>query len=521
MMRNLLLATIVAALPFAAQAQTANIAVGGAVTTLDPHFYNNAPNDMISTYIFDNLTDRDANTQPVPSLAMSWRVIAPTVWELSLRPGVTWHDGQPFTADDVAFSLARIPHVPNSVSGFAGLVRAITKVEIVDPLTIRLHTEAPHPLLITELGTVAIVSRHIGETATTEDYNSGRAAIGTGPFRLQSYRPGDRAEFVRNDAWWGGAQHWARVNYRFVPNPAARTAALLSGDVDMIDQVPTGDLARLCASPSVSVFEKTGGRMLYLSMNYSRKGTPPYATANDGQKLAANPFQDVRVRRAMSISINRVALARQLMEGTATPSGQWLPPGAFGYNEAVGVPAYDPAAAKKLLAEAGYPEGFHLTLHSPNDRYQNDAATAQAVAQMWSRIGVQTQVEAMPWSVFSARSFRQDFDMRLIGWGNGTGEASYALVNIMATYDAARGLGSSNSGRYSNPALDALSERAQETLDDAQRRALLEQAAKLAMDDVAFIPLYQLSNYWATRKGLAYTPRIDEATRAVYLRPAE
>src|SRR3954469_15279162 len=520
-MRPILIATLCAfALPAAAQQPgVLNIGIGGAVTSVDPHFYNASPNNSLAMHIFDRLVERDATAQPYPGLAESWRVVSETVWEFRLRSGVKWHDGRDFTSDDVAFTIRRAPNVPGSPGGFGGFVRAIERVEVVDPLTIRFHTAKPHPLLPTELASVAVISKHAGEGASTEDYNSGKAAIGTGPYRLTAYRPGDRSELARNEAYFRGAEPWARVNYRFIGNDGARTAALLAGDVDLIDQVPSTDLNRLKRDPKLTVSEVQGLRLIYLAADHSREKDVPFTSDNDGKPLAANPFNDVRVRRALSMSINRAALAERVMEGTAQPSGQWLPAGTFGYSPEVKPPAFDPEGAKALLAQAGYPQGFRMTLHSPNDRYPNDSKAAQAAAQMFSRIGIKTEVEAVPWASFSQRSNRQDYAIRLSGWGSVTGEASYALVNILGTFDREKRTGASNTGRYSNPQLDALTEHAAATIDDPKREVLLREAVKLAMDDVAIIPLFQLVNSWALRKGLTYNARMDERTTAMATRP--
>ncbi|WP_426958880.1 ABC transporter substrate-binding protein [Muricoccus radiodurans] len=500
--------------------RTLTIGIGGSVTSLDPHFYNASPNNSLSMHIFDFLVQRDAAARPQPGLAESWRPVGDTVWEFKLRSGVKWHDGRDFTADDVAFTVERAPNVPNSPGGFGGFVRAITRTEVVDPLTIRFHTAAPHPLLPTELASVAVISRHAGQGASTEDYNSGKAAIGTGPYRLVSYRPGDRTELVRNDAYWGGAEPWARVSYRFIANDSARTAALLAGDVDLIDQVPSSDLERLRRDNRAVLHEIQGLRLIYLVMDFSRDGSVPFVTDHAGQPLPRNPFRDIRVRQALSMAINREALTRQVMEGTAQPTGQWLPPGSYSYNPEVRPTAFNADRARQLLAEAGYPQGFRLTLHGPNDRYPNDARTIQAVAQMWTRIGVQTQVDAQPWAAFSPRNARQEYAIRLVGWGSVTGEASYLLVNILGTFDQAKRTGASNNGRYSNPELDALTARAVATLDDGQRERLLQDAVKMAMNDQGIIPLFQLVNIWATRRGLTYDARADERTLAMSVRPA-
>lgn len=515
---GLALATLLAA-P-AAQARDLTLAVGGSAISMDPHFYNSGTANALTLHVFDRLINRDALGRMQPGLAESWRPISDTAWEFRLRPGVTWHDGGAFTADDVAFSLARLPNVPNSPGGFGGFVRTLAQVEVVDPLTLRIHTKGAYPLLPSDFASFSIVSRHVGEGAATEDYNSARAAIGTGPYRLVSYRAGDRTEFTRNEAYWAGQQPWERVHYRFIPNAAARSAALLSGDVDMIDQVPSADLPRLRADSRVRLTEAQSSRVIFLNFDRSRRENVPFVTGNDGQPLPANPFDDLRVRQAFNMAIQREALSSRVMEDIAQPTGQWLPPGTGGYNPAVRPPSYNPDGARRLLAEAGYPQGFRLTMHTSNDRYPNDAKVAQAVAQMWTRIGIQTQVEALPSTTYSPRSARQEFAVRLGGWGSSSAEASSALVGIMGTYDRNAGTGAANVGRYSNPELDAIRDRALATLDDAARDTLLQQAVKLAMDDVAIMPLFILTNIWATRPDVTYEPRMDEASLAMSARPA-
>ena len=520
-MRVFSLAVVASVVVAPAMAQELKLAIAAPATSIDPHFYNAAPNNSVNTHFFDRLINRTPEAKLEPWLALSWTSVSETIWEFKLRPGVTWHDGSPFTADDVAFTLSRTPNVPNSPGGFGGYLRSIARVEVVDPLTIRLHMKAPSPNQPNDLATLAIISRKHGEGAATEDYNSGKAAIGTGPFRFGRFISGDRVEMTRNDAWWGTKPAWASVNFRFIPNAAARTAALLSGDVDLIDVPPAADLPRLREDPRLTISTKPGLRVIYLQPDLSRTGEAPFITDNTGNKLDKNPLLDARVRRALSIAINRPGLAERVMQGTAVPTGQWLPPGAFGYNADVIPPAFDPEAAKKLLAEAGYPQGFRMTLHSPNDRYPNDSATAQAVAQMWTRIGVQTQVDALPWASYSARGAKQEWSMGLWGWGSGTGEAGYTLINVIGTFDRAAGRGASNHGRYGNPAIDTLTDKALATLDDEQRETLLRQGVAMAMQDVAFIPMYQLINFWAHKKTVTYAARADERTSAADVRPVK
>jgi peptide/nickel transport system substrate-binding protein len=519
-MRRVLLASAFSLASLGAGAQNLTVATAAPPTSVDPHFYNAAPNFALSMHIFDRLVERDAEVKTYPGLAASWQAVAPTIWEFRLRPGVTWHDGQPFTAEDVAFSVARPPLVPNSPASFSPFVRAIQRTEIVDAMTVRFHTAAPHPLLPVELGSIAIVAKHAVEGRGTEDFNSGRAAIGTGPFRITSSVPGDRFELTRNPAWFGERLPWDRVTYRIIANDAARVSALLAGDVDLIDQVPSSDLARLKRDSRVSVAEIQGLRLIFIAFDRSRRGAPPQVTDNDGRPLEANPFDDVRVRRALNISVNRDALVERVMEGAAAPAGQWMPAGTTTHAPDVPVPEFNPEAARRLLAEAGFPQGFRMTLYTPNDRYPNDARTAQAVAQMWTRIGVRTAVEAQPWSAYSARSARQEYPIRLAGWGSSTGEAGSFLISVLGSFDRAAQRGAANAARYSNPELDALTDRAATLLELEERAAVLRQAIGLAADDVAMVPLFNILNSWATRRGLVHEPRMDERTVAMGTRPA-
>ncbi|MBS7809664.1 ABC transporter substrate-binding protein [Roseococcus sp. XZZS9] len=496
------------------------IATGGSITAIDPHFFNATPNSALAVHIFEALVQRTPDVKFVPGLATSWRVIEPTLWEFKLRENVKWHDGRPFTAEDVAFTYARAPDVPNSPGGFGGYLRSIKRVEIVDPLTVRLHTHAPNPILSTDLASIFIVAKHAAEGATTEDYNSGKAAIGTGPYKLVSYQPNNRTELVRNDDYWGEREPWARVSYRFIASPAARSAALLSGDVDMIDQVASSDLARFRREPRTSVHETVGLRCVYLMADFSRDGNLPFVTDNNGQPLPQNPFKDVRVRQALTSIINRQNIAERVMEGQATATNQWLPPGVFSHTPDVAVPVPNVEHSRRLLAEAGYPNGFKLVLHTPNDRFPNDSRIAQAVAQFWTRIGVQTQVEAVPWANFSARSNRQDYAMRLNSWGSVTGEASFMISNVMMTYDREKRTGASNAGRFSSAELDQLTNAAASNVDNAARERGLQDLVRWVAREVPVMPLIQLNHTWATRRGLTYTARMDERTVAMNVRPA-
>ncbi|WP_328729017.1 ABC transporter substrate-binding protein [Falsiroseomonas algicola] len=495
---------------------TLTMGISAAPGSVDPHFNQGTSTQTLTYHVFEALTDRRPDSTLAPSLALGWTPVAETVWEFKLRPGVRFSNGQPFTAEDVAFTVARVPNVPNATSSYAGQVRAISRVEVVDPLTVRFHTDGPAPTLPMDLSVVAIVSRQVGEGATTDDYNALRAAIGTGPFILRGYTPGTEAELVRNDAWWGPRPDWDRVVFRYIPNAGARSAALLSGGVDLIDLPSPNDLPRFRSDPGTAVHSAPGLRLVYLAPNQSAE-VAPLVTDNEGRPLATNPLKDRRVRQALSIAINRQGLAERVMQGTAVPNYQFMPPGAYSYDPTIAVPQPDPVAARRLLTEAGYPDGFRLVLHVAGNARPTDPVAAQAIAQMWTRIGVQTTVEVLPLASYSPRAARMEFPITMWGWAS-SGQAGHPLINVVSTYDRDRSTGSFNRSGYSNPALDALIARALTTLDDAARETQLRQAVALAVEDVAIIPLYQLTNVWATRRGITYEASGYDYTRAVLAR---
>jgi len=288
--------------------------------------------------------------------------------------------------------------------------------------------------------------------------------------------------------------------------------------VRAIENVPTGDLAKLAASKDLSIYRTVSVRLMYLHIDTARDRTP-FATDKAGKPLDRNPLKDLRVRRAMSKAINRQALVERIMEGAAVSSGQLMPEKFFGYTPALKPEPYDPDGARKLLAEAGYPEGFGLTLHAPNNRYVNDEQIAQAIAQMLTKIGIQTRVDAMPSAVFFTRASKPEFSFILAGWGAETMEASSPLKALLATFDKAKGMGTANRGRYSNPKLDALLEKALATVDDGQREKLLQQATELGVGDLGILPLYHQHNLWAARRGITYDARADERTFAHEFKP--
>ena len=505
----------------AGQAQTTlTMGVGAVVSSLDPHYYNVGPNNAVAATIFDRMLETDVQARVHPGLLAGWRLLSPETWEFRLRPGVRFHDGTELTADDIAFTIARLPTIVNSPGSFTTYTRSIRAVEVADPLTLRIRTAAPDPTLPVSLARIAVLSRRLHENATTDDFNAGRAAIGTGPYRLVQHRPGDRLLLERNEAWWGERPAWQRVEYRMITSDPARTAALLAGDVDIIDQVPTSDIARLRRDRGVVLSEVESLRNAFIALDHSREERTPFVTDHEGRPLARNPLKDVRVRRALSPAIDREAIVERVMEGSATASVQFVGKGVFGHVPDLPPPRPDPEAARRLLAEAGYPQGFRITLHGPNDRYPNDGRTIQAIGQMWTRIGVRTEIEAMPFTTFIGRAGKQEFSAWYASWGSSTGETSAALRSTLATYDRAKGMGAVNCGRYSNPEFDAKLLAAMAEMDDGKREHMLQEATRFVMEDVPILPLLLFRNVWAMRRGLEHVARADELTRPQDVRPA-
>jgi len=499
---------------FAQQVKDLVIALSTPVTTVDPHFHNLTPNNGMAAHVFETLVKTDPALKTYPGLAESWKALSDTEWEFKLRKGVKWHNGEPFTAEDVAATIKRIPNVPNSPASFAVFVRAITDVNIVDAHTIRFKTKEPYPLLPADMVSVAIVPKSVAETAKTEDFNSGKAMIGTGPFRFEQFVSGDRVILTRNKDYYGTQPDWDKVTFRMITSAPARVAALLSGDVHMIEGVPTADAAKLKTDKRVEVSNAVSNRMIYLHMDSDRKTNSPFITAADGKPMEANPLVDARVRRALSKMIDRNAIVSRVMEGQAIPAGQLLDEAFFGTSKKLKPDAYDPAGAKKLMAEAGYPNGFGVTLHSPNNRYINDGATAQAVAQYLSRNGIPTKVDTMPSNIFFTRSSKLEFSFILAGWGAASGDTSSPLRALLATNDPKAGLGGANRGRFSSPELDALIAKAVVIIDDNQRDAALALASEKAIELMGLIPLHYEVSTWASRKGIQYGGRADQYTLA-------
>jgi peptide/nickel transport system substrate-binding protein len=303
------------------------------------------------------------------------------------------------------------------------------------------------------------------------------------------------------------------VTLRFIPNGATRIASLLSGDVQAIENVPTPDLNRVRNDASLSLFAKVSNRLIYLYPDAVRDKSP-FVTDKEGKPLEKNPLRDPRVRTAISMAINREAIKDRVMDGLAGPTNNLVPINLFGYNPQLKDVKFDPEGARKLLAEAGYPNGFGLTLHTPNNRYVNDERISQTVAQMLTRIGIDTKIEGMPMAVYASRGSKGEYSFGLLGWAAQTGEASSPLRAIAACPDPGKGFGSANWLKYCNPKADQVLVKALSTVNDAERLKLLQEAAVHVVNDGGVIPLHHQVTTWAGKKGIAFTPRTDERSHA-------
>lgn len=472
------------------------LGVTSAPNSLDPHFYQSPVNNQALRQLFDPLVIEDVAGRSTPGLATQWRPISDKVWEFTLRTGVRFHDGTPFDARDVAFSIQRIPKVPNSPGSFLPFVRNITDVRIVDPSTVQIATAMPYPFLARDLASVFILSHKLHANATTADFTAGRAAVGTGAFKYAGFVIDDHLDLTRNADYWGGASPWETVHIRYVPDAGARSAGLLSGEFDLIDGVPPQNVAQFGTQSRLAVFGVASATTVYLFPDTVRDQAP-YITDNQNKPLEHNPLKDVRVRRALSLSINRTLLVDRLLEKQGVPADQFAPPPATDRLSGTSLP-YDPEQAKKLLAEAGYPNGFRLTIHGPTGFFTADAAVLQAVGQSFLRIGITTEVVTLPSSNFFGRATQREFALFM---------GSYASTNttdilrqVVVSKNDSTGTGPFNRQRYSNLKVDGPEIEALKTLDDTQRRNLTQQAARALEEDVGILSVFYPRYNWAGKK---------------------
>jgi peptide/nickel transport system substrate-binding protein len=504
------------------QAQTLTIGVRAGPESIDPHFTATGTHAEALKHVFDTLVWSGRGLELEPRLALSWTAVDPTTWEFKLRPGVKFHDGTDFTAEDVKFSIERIPMVsgPNPTIIY---VRRVKSVTVVDPLTVRVHTDGPAPTLPNDFIRLFIVSSKaaagLNKDTANPAFNSGKAAIGTGPYKFVSWTPKDQLVLERFDGFWGGREPWARHVRKEIPNDAARVAQLKAGQLDLIVRVPASDVATLQRDNKLTVAKVD--TVYVFNMELDLKNDSKQISAKDGSPLPKNPLQDARVREAIDLAIDRKALAEIAMEGLGRPENQLVTPSIFGFSKTLPARTFDPARAKQLMAQAGYPNGFRITFSFTSDRLPGDRQVGTSVAQMLAAIGIDARANAQPAAVFFPARTRAEFSMSMSGWGTLTGEAHYTLSSLAHSNDKERRFGAFNVIGYNNPVMDKLIQDAAVEMDVDKRRALLERANELVAVDRSRLPLVSVGSAWAMQKSkVTLSPRVDEDTLAMDIRPA-
>lgn len=507
-----------------AAAQTLTIGVRAGPESIDPHYTATGTHAETLKHVFDTLVWSGDKLQLEPRLAESWTQIEPTTWEFKLRKGVKFHDGSDFTAEDVAASIKRMQVLsgPNPTRIY---VRRVLGTKIVDANTIHVLTDGPAPTLPYDFIRLFITSAKATDGLTPENsneaFNSGKAAIGTGPYRFVSWTPREQFTMERFDQYWGGKQPWQRVVRREIPNDAARVAQLRAGQVDMIVRVPAADVTTLERDPAFQVTKQETVYVFNIELDFREKS--PQVAAKDGSALRQNPFRDARVREAVDLAIDRPALAEIAMEGLGKPVTQMVTANIFGHNP--DLPELKPNLdkAKALMKEAGYPNGFRVTFSFTNDRLPGDRAVGTGVAQMLARIGIDVNAAGQPAAVLFPARTRGDLSMVMSGWGTLTGEAHYTLSSVGHSNDPQRRFGAFNWRGYSNPKLDKLIQDAAVEIDEGKRKKLLQEANAEFMRERVSLPLVSISTAWALRKDRVKLERArtDEDTLAMDIAPAK
>jgi peptide/nickel transport system substrate-binding protein len=478
--------------------------------TMDPHAVNSAPVLGFLNNVYEGLVRRGKDMAVEPALATSWEPIgAGEGWRFTLRQGVKFHDGSDFTAEDVVFSYER---ASDEASDTRSWFAPVSGVSMVDDYTVDIMTSAPNPIFPDSIANWMMMDSGwaTANDATLPDKEAGNYATlntnGTGAFMVTTREPGLRTILEPHGAWWGEVEHnITRAEYTPIQNPATAVAALLAGDVHMINPVPIQDAARLSNSAGVKVIQGIEARVIMLG--FPHEADVLKYTEAAGQP---NPFKDVRVRKAVAQAVNVPAILQTIMRGNAEPASQLVSPAMRGFSAAADSrPAYDVEAAKALLADAGYAGGFSFGLKCPNDRYLNDEAVCQAVVGMLAQIGVTAELDAMPVRNYWPELREDNYDMYLLGWSPGTFDAEHPIRFLASTPNEEKKLGSWNFGAYSNARVDELLPMIQSEIDDGKRQAMLDEAATILNDEQAYVPMYVQPLVWGTRDNVALTQRPD------------
>jgi len=478
-------------------------------STLDPHATNTAPVLGFLNNVYEGLVRRNKEMKIEPSLATAWEPIGADGWRFSLRTDVTFQDGSAFTADDVLFSYERASSEESDVSSWFS---PVSEVKVVDDFTIDFLTKAPNPLFPDSIANFMIMDRDWSEkneaarpSKEAENFAT-RNANGTGPFKVTERDPGVRTALVPNEAWWDDMEsNISEAIFTPIGQNATGMAALLSGEIDFISPIPLQDVPRMKERAGFTVHEGVEARVLMFGFAHQAD-----ALKFSDETSGKNPFQDVRVRQAAYQAINADALIDKIMRGNAQPASQLVSDAMRGYSTSMADRmAYDPAAAKALMAEAGYADGFSFGLQCPNDRYINDESICKAAASMMAKVGLNAKLTSMPVRTYWPELREDNFDMYLLGWSPGTFDAEHPIRFLASTPNKEKKLGSWNFGDYSNARVDELLPTIQTELDEGARQAMIDEVAGILQKEVAYIPMYVQPLIWASKDNVKLTQRTD------------
>jgi len=514
MLRAITLLLAVAA--FAAgsiDAKTLRWAGRGDMQTTDPHSQNENLTNNINSLVYDTLVQRDKDLNLEPALAVSWQQVNPTTWSVKLRPGVKFHDGTPFTADDVVFSFERARSETSQLRVYANASGIPKKV---DDLTVEFTTNGPNPIELEHWATIYIMSKAWCEKnratkpqnyTQKEDMITAHQANGTGAYMLKAREPDIKTVLVKNPIWWGIKEGMFTGNsdevvYLPIVNDGTRLAALVSGEVDLVNDPPPQDVPRLKQDPNIKVLEGTENRIVFIGMDQNRDELL-YSNVK-----GKNPFKDKRVRQALYQAIDIEAIRTSIMRGLSKPSGALLPSPVQSTPDLEKRLPYDKSKAKQLLTEAGYPNGFDVTLDCPNNRYVNDEKICQALAAMWAQIGVTVRVNAMPRANYFPKLEKHDTSMYMLGWGGGSTDGVFILQPVLSTANG-KGDGDYNYGRYSNPKLDELTAKVKVDMLPEQRLKEIREALAAHNAEINHLPLHRQVIPWAARSNVTAPHRAD------------
>ncbi|CAN5904221.1 ABC transporter substrate-binding protein [soil metagenome] len=502
-----------------ALSQTLRWAARGDAESMDPHTVAETLTIGMAALVHDSLVERDRDVRIVPGLATSWKAIDPKRWRFELRRGVVFHDGSPFTADDVVFSILRAQQPSSQLNFYAGPLGTPVRI---DDYTVELRLERPDPILLQHLSGVMIMSRtwaakHHAERVPNfrarEESFSSRNANGTGRYRLVQREPGVRTVLERNPAWWGRFEgNVQKVVFTPIANDASRTAALLGGSVDFVNDLAVQDVERARADPSLRVTVAPENRLVFLGFDLWREESPYVGVKG------ANPLRDARVREAFAYAIDTEAIKTRIMRGYSVPARCMAVALAGCMVDKLDVPLRpDVARARKLMAEAGYEQGFDLTLDCPNDRYVNDQAICVALVGMLARIDVRLKVDARPKTLFFPKVQSSDTSFYLLGWAGSFADAQPVLDPLVHSRDDAAGKGAGNFGRIADPALDRLIDAAGTETDPERRSALIGDAQRRVAEQFYYLPLHRQTLFWASRANVHTVTTPNGVVRADWI----